>query len=86
MENIQDAKTKEEIRKEKKRLYQREDMKNRLATDPEFLAKQRALKRENRRKKYAEDEEFKQKVNEQSKNRYATYRNAFLEMTKNAEE
>lgn len=86
METITETKTKEEIQKEKRRLYQREYMKNRLASDPEFLAKQRALKRENRRKKYAEDEEFKKNVNEKSKNRYTTYRNAYLELNKNTEE
>ena len=79
------VKTPEEIKEEKK-IYMRNYMKNRRANDPDFLLKQKELARINEKKKYDTNPEYREKKNEDGKQRYAKYKEAFLKMNETPNE
>lgn len=75
----------DEEKKEKKRLYSNEYMRNRRINDTEFAEKQRALSRANNKKRYDEDPEFRKKKGDAYKERYQLYKNAYKEVRMSVE-
>ena len=65
--------------KEKKRIYQREYMKKRRETDPEFAEKQRECRKKCEKTRYDTDPEYRTKKSNENKERYAKYREAYLQ-------
>ena len=75
-----------EEKKEKRRVYQREYMRNRYHSDKDFADKQRELKRVSEKIKYDNSPEYRKHKSDEYRERYNKYRMAFLEKAKIPEE
>lgn len=71
--------TEEEIKREKRRIYQREYMRRRRE-DPDFAEKQRAIVRNIATKKYHTDIDYKNKKTEYNQQYYQKYKDAYKEV------
>lgn len=85
--NTLSLKDKKEEARERKKIYQREYMKNRRETDQAFAEKQREYRRICEKNKYDLNPDYRAKKSAENKERYAKYREAYLKQNaKNQEE